>query len=92
MADPRKMPAKRGWTLSQVARRLGVSGAWFSVEQNRNALYRAGLPRPDPITGKTDKKAVELYMDQRSGIIETSDTGGVDLALQRVKEMAHGHA
>lgn len=85
-----KLPAKRGWTLGQVARRLGVSASRFS--EIREALYRAGLPRPDPITGKTDKKAVERYMDQRSGLVDQSDGEGPDLALQRVRERVHGHA
>ncbi len=62
--DPRDMPAEK------VARRLGLSVARF--DQVLERLYSRGFPRPDPDTGMHDSKAVELWMDARSGLTATT--------------------
>lgn len=61
--DPRDMPAEK------VARRLGLSLACFDEVKGR--LYARGFPPPDPDTGLYDLKAVELWMDRRSGLTAT---------------------
>lgn len=58
--DPRDVPAEK------AARRLGLTLASF--EQIRDRLFARGFPRPDPDTGLFDLKAVEDWMDRRSGL------------------------
>jgi transcriptional regulator with XRE-family HTH domain len=89
-AKPKFMPEPRGWTQEQVATRLGVSLSWFS--ENRETLYSAGLPRADKLTGRTDSKAVERWMDLRSGLIDQLAGAAPDFdpVLARVRERFGG--
>ena len=87
-------PSPRGWTLEQVATRLGVSISWF--QERRKSLYEANFPRPDALTGRTDSKALERWMDMRSGLVDQltgrgAESGsGFDEALRRVRGLTHG--
>ena len=58
--DPRDIPKEK------AARRLGLSVADFEVFEDR--FYARGFPRPDPDTGLFDLKAIEDWMDRRSGL------------------------
>ncbi len=58
--DPRDVPADK------AARRLGLTLAAF--EEVKNRLFARGFPRPDVDTGLFDLKAVEDWMDRRSGL------------------------
>jgi hypothetical protein len=58
--DPRDVPADK------AARRLGLTLAVF--EEVRDRLHARGFPRPDPDTGLFDLKAIEDWMDRRSGL------------------------
>jgi hypothetical protein len=62
--DPRDVPRDK------AARRLGLSIAEFEAVEAR--LYARGFPRPDPDTGLFDLKAVENWMDRRSGLTSSS--------------------
>ena len=58
--DPRDVPADK------AARRLGLTLAAFEEVSDR--LFARGFPRPDPDTGLYDLKAVDDWMDRRSGL------------------------
>jgi predicted DNA-binding transcriptional regulator AlpA len=83
---PRPDVTPRGWTAAQVAGRLGVSVSWF--HDNRADLHKANFPQCDGLTGRWDSKAIEIWMDKRSGIAANDDLG-FDPFLEGVR--AHGH-
>lgn len=58
--DPRDVPAEA------AARRLGIALADFA-ERLPDLLAR-GFPAADPTTGNFDLKAIEAWMDRRSGL------------------------
>ena len=68
--DPRDVPAEK------AARRLGLPLSAF--EEIADRLYARGFPHPDPDTGLFDLKAVDDWMDRRSGL--TSNLGPRDAA------------
>lgn len=89
---PTFRPTPRGWDTSQVCAWLGVSASW--LRQNREALHRNGMPRPDPLTHRTDAQALEAWMNRRSGLLDhtpkhPSDT---DASVEAVLRHARGHA
>ena len=58
--DPRDVPADK------AARRLGLTLTAF--EDVKDRLFARGFPRPDPDTGLFDLKAIDDWMDRRSGL------------------------
>ena len=58
--DPRDVPPEK------AARRLGLTLAAF--EEVKDRLFARGFPRPDVDTDLFDLKAVEDWMDRRSGL------------------------
>lgn len=89
-AKPKYMPDPRGWTQEQVAARLNVSVGWLL--ENRENLYRAGMPRPDAgMANRTDSKALEAWMDRRSGLIDwNAGTSDADPFAERIRGSVHG--
>jgi hypothetical protein len=61
--EPRDVPPEL------AARRLGIELAAFNG--NLSALLARGFPEPDATTGNFDLKAIEVWMDRRSGIAPT---------------------
>ena len=59
--DPRDVPA------AKAARLLGVDLATF--EAKLAELLVRGFPGPDPTTGNYDTKAIQIWMDRRSGLV-----------------------
>jgi hypothetical protein len=83
--DPRDVPKDK------AARRLGLSIADFEAVEDR--LYARGFPRPDPDTRLFDLKAVENWMDRRSGLTSSfaaRDAGIV--ARSRLEALGNGKA
>jgi hypothetical protein len=83
--DPRDVPKDK------AARRLGLSVADFEAIEDR--LYARGFPRPDPDTRLFDLKAVEDWMDRRSGL--TSNLAARDASTvvkARLEAMRGGKA
>ena len=81
--DPRDVPKDR------AARRLGLSVADFEAVEGR--LYARGFPRPDPDTGLFDLKAVENWMDRRSGLATSSaPRDAVIVARSRLEALGGG--
>jgi hypothetical protein len=81
--DPRDVPKDK------AARRLGLSIAEFEAVEDR--LYARGFPRPDPDTRLFDLKAVENWMDRRSGL--TTSLAARDAAIvarSRLEALGHG--
>lgn len=58
--QPRDVPAVK------AARRLHLTLGEFQARLPR--LIQRGFPRPDPDTGNFDLKAIDAWMDQRSGL------------------------
>jgi hypothetical protein len=87
---PRTIPEPRLLTDVQVAARLNCSCSWLSA--NKLNLYRAGMPKPDQLLGgKTDAKALEAWLDRRSGLIDDrGDPSEPDISAERVG--ANGNA
>jgi hypothetical protein len=50
----------------KVARRLGKLVHEFDAIEK--VLYQQGFPKPDPILGNWDLKAIEAWQDARSGL------------------------
>lgn len=65
--DPRDIPP------AKAARRLGMTEAEFGEVCER--LFARGFPRPDPDTGRFDLKAIDLWMDRRSGLLTAVEPG-----------------
>ncbi len=83
--DPRNDPKHK------AARRLGLSVADFEEVEIR--LYARGFPRPDPDTCLFDLKAVEAWMDRRSGL--TTSFAARDAAIvarSRLEALGNGKA
>ena len=83
--DPRDVPKDK------AARRLGLSIADFDAVEDR--LYARGFPRPDPDTCLFDLKAIEAWMDRRSGL--TSSFAPRDAAIvarSRLEALGNGKA
>jgi hypothetical protein len=50
----------------KAARRMGLTLGAFNLVKDQ--LYARGFPQPDPTTGNYDLRAIDVWMDQRSGI------------------------
>jgi hypothetical protein len=70
--EPRDVP------IVHAARRLGISEDDFRAQLS-NLLAR-GFPAPDPTTGNFDLKAIEGWMDRRSGL------GAVSVSVPTAKD------
>lgn len=57
----------RGIPLRDACAIIGISTTFF---QKRRKLFeeQANFPKKDPLTGRYDRKAIERWMDTRSGI------------------------
>ena len=56
----------RGLTAAETAYLLGVSEGRFAQLLPR--LLAAGFPSRDPITRRYDRRAIERWLDRRSGV------------------------
>ena len=83
--DPRDVPAV------VAARRLGLSLDVFNGRLPD--LLARGFPPPDPTTGNFDLKAIDAWMDQRSGlgmIPQPVARDATAVGMSRIAEMGHG--
>lgn len=80
--QPRDVPAHA------AARRLGLTLAAFG--ERLPSLIARGFPEADPTTGNFDLKAVDAWMDRRSGLAgapelrATSDPGVIAARIARM--------
>lgn len=78
--DPRDVPPVK------AARRLHMTLAEFNTALPR--LVDRGFPRSDPDTGNFDLKAIDAWMDRRSGLTpETTSRDPVASMRDRIKKM-----
>jgi hypothetical protein len=83
--EPRDVPAEA------AARRLGVDLSGFT-ERLPDLLTR-GFPAPDATTGNFDLKAIDAWMDKRSGLGGIAAPAARDAASvvdERIRAMRHG--
>jgi len=59
--DPRMVAAPK------AARLLGLTPAEFTMK--RPALFEIGMPRPCPVTGFYDIKAMHVWLDRSAGLL-----------------------
>ena len=78
--DPRDIP------VNKAARRLGMTEGEFSDVSAK--LYARGFPRPDPDTGRFDLKAIDLWMDRRSGLLTAGEPARQSAASLRERLQA----
>jgi hypothetical protein len=69
---PRYTPDPRYWNEFQVAARLDKGLQWF--QRHKATLEAEGFPRKDSLLGGWDSKAIEMWMDERSGLDLPSNT------------------
>ena len=48
-----------------------------------------GFPRPDPVTGRRDRQAIDAWMDARSGLAGESCDGGLGQRLEALRNGTH---
>ena len=66
----------RGATAFEIATYLGLTET--ALSEKLDELAAAGFPFPDPLTGRYDVKAIDLWLDCRSGIAESVGALGAD--------------
>jgi len=92
-AKPKYMPNPRGWTLVQVAARIGMSLSWLT--DNLEKMQREhGFPKQNPVTNRFNGRAVDAWMDSFEPLLAKARTSSPDLskASNRVKEHFSGAA
>ncbi len=79
----------RGLTDHETAGHLGLGDGYFKSLLPK--LEAEGFPKPDPLTGRRDFKAIERWMDARAGIDKYGgqDDGDDGLAA-RLEAMTNG--
>lgn len=72
MVKPVIVPIEpRIFTTARLCFYLGRSESWFA--EHRVKMEAAGFPMPDPIIGGWDRRAVDHWLDERSGMASTSN-------------------
>lgn len=82
-ADIRYQITPRLVSHLKAARRLGMTQGAFQVKLRE--LIGAGFPRPCPITGNFDLKAIDQWIDLRTGV--TSRQGADVVIRQRLNDL-----
>ncbi len=82
---PRFSLPPRGLTAEETGWYLGLGTTQFRKLLPR--LEADGFPKPDPLTGRRDLKAIEVWWDRRSGLAADDRDGGL---MQRLDALRHG--
>jgi hypothetical protein len=80
--DPRGIPPVK------AARRLGLTEAHF--ERLKDQYFAIGFPRPDPISGNYDLRAIDHWFDLRSGLTSASGARDASEVFQMRREAFRG--
>lgn len=78
---PRFTEPPRGLTGQECAWYLGLGTTQFDTV--RDALRDAGFPAADPITGRYDRRAVDRWLDQRAGLVDTPANDDIMAGLRQ---------
>lgn len=80
---PRFTFSPRLMTALDVATYLNRSEQWFAMK--REKMEASGFPRPDPLLGLYDQRAIDLWLDRRSGLVAASPAN--DSALRPANDV-----
>ncbi len=83
-ARPRFDLPPRGLIDHETAGYIGLGMTEFSRKLPQ--LEAEGFPKPDPVTGRRDRKAIDAWMDARGGL---AADGGDKGLLERIEEFRH---
>jgi hypothetical protein len=61
-----ELPPRRGMSEAECASYIGRATTW--LVEHRPQLEAAGFPRRLPIVGTTDRKAVDIWLDEQGGL------------------------
>jgi hypothetical protein len=76
-----ELPPRRGINDAETASYLGRSPTSFA--EHRPELEAAGFPKPLPLVGTRDRKAVDLWLDAQGGlaaVLRDFDTAWMEAA------------
>jgi hypothetical protein len=80
---PHFIPQPRPWNEFQVAARLNRGVEW--LRKHRSALEQEGFPRKDPLLDGWDSKAIEEWLDRRSGLEASPAINAEAQALEAIR-------
>ena len=86
-ARPKFNDTPRGLIDYESAGYLGLGPTDFSRVLPQ--LEAEGFPKPDPVTGRRDRKAVDAWMDARSGLVGENYDGGLGQRLEALRNGTH---
>jgi hypothetical protein len=72
----------------KAARRLGLTHSQFEAAKTR--YFEIGFPRPDPISGNYDLRAINHWMDMRAGLTRATDARDASAAFAERRESFRG--
>jgi len=80
---PQFTPTPRPWNEFQVASRLNRGVEW--LRKSRAALEAEGFPRKDLLLDGWDSKAIETWLDRRSGLDDVPYNNAEAKALEALR-------
>ena len=86
-ARPRFDLPPRGLIDHETASYIGLGMPEFSRKLPQ--LEAEGFPKPDRVTGRRDRKAIDAWLDARSGLIGESYDGGLSQRLEAMRNGTH---
>ena len=86
-ARPRFDLPPRGLIDHETASYIGLGMTEFSRKLPQ--LEAEGFPKPDPVTGRRDRKAIDAWLDARSGLIGESYDDGLSQRLEALRDGTH---
>ncbi len=86
-ARPRFDLPPRGLIDHETAGYIGLGMTEFSRKLPQ--LEAEGFPKPDPVTGRRDRKAIDAWMDARSGLVGEVYDGGLGQRLEALRNGTH---
>ncbi len=86
-ARPKFNDTPRGLIDYESAGYIGLGPTDFSRVLPQ--LEAEGFPKPDPVTGRRDRKAIDAWMDARGGLTGEVYDGGLGQRLDAMKDGTH---
>ncbi len=86
-ARPKFNDPPRGLIDYESAGYIGLGQSEFSRVLPQ--LEAEGFPKPDPVTGRRDRKAIDAWLDARSGLAGESYDGGLGQRLEALRNGTH---
>ncbi len=86
-ARPKFNDTPRGLIDYESAGYIGLGPTDFSRVLPQ--LEAEGFPKPDPVTGRRDRKAIDAWMDARGRLTGEEYDGGLGQRLKAMKDGTH---